>query len=115
VQSRGRNLCNGRQYHHYKEERLVSPNHYYSKDIATASSQPTDPVCPNTNHIQSILTELATVQRLQDSHRVSLESAKDQSNKTIERLVSVENSIHFIGLQTAVTTLVTLAMFIRGG
>jgi hypothetical protein len=107
-----------RKYHHYDEERLISPNNYYSQKLLRVEpdSLPAETgcSCPNTNAIASINDKLVAIEHAQKSRNDVLEYLKGRNAIYLERIADMENKLHFIGFQMAVVSAVTCAAFIRG-
>lgn len=100
--------CN---YHHYNEERLVSPNNYYSKTIAneavSATSQQSQPnlACPNTRDIQFMKSQLATA-------LTTLEALKNRPSSSQTHIAKLDETLGTISLQLSVNALLMILFYV---
>lgn len=106
-----RNALSSCKYHHYKEERLVSPNNYYSKVIAnepkSVGSQ--NGVCPNTDDIRLLKEQLADATREQSSQRAAL---NQQITAQSSQLYDLKRMLERMSLQLTFNGCLMIAFYI---
>lgn len=102
------------KYHHYKEERLVSPNNYYSKVIANepksvGSQESKNVVCPNTDDIRLLKEQLADATREQSSQRAAL---NQQITAQSSQLYELKRILERMSLQLTFNGCMMIAFYI---
>lgn len=103
-----------KKYHHYGEERIVSPNNYYSKELASESVSPQISSvvgCSSANDIRAIAKQLADIQSVQASQTTAITELQQRPSVKLN-IIRVENKLDRLSLQLTISTMVIWGLYL---